>query len=98
MPTYKEMQKIVKQINSERKEREDRRYQVRLSEMNKMGLKPFDKSQCPKKRCDHPNTMEDSTATVLWIVLMIVSMLFKGGWALCVFETIVWLKFITRYN
>lgn len=48
--------------------------------------------------CDHPNTMENSTATILWIVAMIISLLFKGGWALCILETIAWVKFITRHD
>lgn len=48
--------------------------------------------------CDHPSTMENSTATVLWIVAMIASLLFKGGWVLCILETVAWWKFITRHN
>lgn len=48
--------------------------------------------------CDHPSTMENGTATILWIGAMVVSLLFKGGWALCIFETIVWWKFITRHK
>jgi hypothetical protein len=47
---------------------------------------------------DHPNTMENGTATFLWIVVMIISILFKGGWVLCILETIIWWKFITRHN
>lgn len=48
--------------------------------------------------CDHPNTPENSTVTIFWIVGMIISLLFKGGWALCILETIAWWKFITRHN
>ena len=48
--------------------------------------------------CDHPSTMENSTATVLWIVVMIISLLFKGGWILCILETIAWWKHITRHK
>ena len=48
--------------------------------------------------CDHPSTMENSTATVLWIVAMFVSLLFKGGWALCILETVAWWKHITRHK
>lgn len=47
---------------------------------------------------DHPNTMENSTATIVWIVVMVISLLFKGGWALCILETIIWWKFITRHK
>lgn len=48
--------------------------------------------------CDHPNTPENSTVTIFWIVGMIISLLFKGGWALCILETIAWWKFITRHK
>lgn len=98
MPSYDEMRIILDKIEKERNEREERRCQARLKELEDMGLKPFDPNQCPKQRCDHPNTMEDSTATVVWVVAMIVSLLFKGGWILCILETIVWWRFITRYK
>ena len=45
---------------------------------------------------DHPNTMENGPATFLWIVAMIVSLLFNGGWILCILETVVWWKFVNR--
>ena len=72
--------------------------QERLERLGEMGIKPFDTSKVPQQRCDHPNTMENSTATILWIVAMIISLLFQGGWILCIIETIIWLKFITRYK
>lgn len=45
---------------------------------------------------DHPSTMENGTATFLWAVAMIVSLLFNGGWVLCILETIIWWRFISR--
>lgn len=45
---------------------------------------------------DHPNTMENGPATFLWIAAMVVSLLFKGGWMLCILETVVWWKFVNR--
>ena len=98
MPSYEEMRKLFDKSDKEWKEREERRNQARLEELEKMGLKPFDKSQIPPQRCDHPNTMENSTATFVWIVAMIVSVLFKGGWVLCILETIIWFRFVTRYK
>lgn len=98
MPSYEEMRKILDKVDEEFKERDRKRAENRLKELEKMGLKPFDSSQHPKQRCDHPNTMEDSTATILWIVVMIISLLFKGGWVLCILETLIWFKFIARYS
>ena len=95
---YEDYRRIFDKVDKEWEDRKERQHQARLEELEKMGLKPFDSSQYPKQRCDHPNTMEDSTATFLWIISMIVSILFKGGWFLCIIETIIWLKFVTRYS
>lgn len=98
MPTYEEMRELRKRREKEEDEFKRKREEMRLKELEAKGLKPFDTSQVPPKRCDHPNTIEDSSATILWIVAMIISLLFKGGWFLCIIETVVWLKFITRYK
>jgi hypothetical protein len=98
MPSYEEMRKLFDKSDKEREEIKERRHQARLKELEKMGIKPFDSSQTPPPRCDHPNTIEDGTSTVFWIVAMVISLLFKGGWALCVLETIIWWKFNTRYS
>ena len=55
-------------------------------------------SQNPFENCDHPNSLENSEATIVWIVAMGASILFKGGWALCILETIIWWKYITRHK
>lgn len=98
MPTYKEMQELMEKRKIEEREFEQKIKEMRRRELEAKGLKPFDISQIPPQRCDHPNTMEDSTATILWIVIMIISLLFKGGWILCIIETLIWLKFITRHS
>lgn len=58
----------------------------------------FDPSKVPPERCDSPYTMEDSTATVLWIVVMVVGSIFKGNWVIWIIATIIWRKFVTRYK
>ena len=98
MPTYREMRELLDESDKKRKEQKERQNQERLERLKEMGIKPFDTNQVPPRRCDHPNTMEDSTATFFWVVAMIISLLFKGGWILCILETIIWLKFITRYK
>lgn len=98
MPTYKEMREIFDKVDKEYKEREKKWDKIRLEELEKKGIKPIDPSQFPKERCDHPNTMEDSTATVLWIVVMLVGSIFKGNWAIWIIATVLWAKFITRYD
>lgn len=98
MPSYKEMREILDKQNKERREREKSWEQERLKELEAKGIKPFDVSQLPPERCDSPYTMEDSTATVLWIVVMVVGSIFKGNWIIWIISTVIWFKFITRYN
>lgn len=98
MPTYGEMQELRKRREKEEQEFKQKIEEMRRKELEAKGVKPFDKSQIPPQRCDHPNTIEDSTATIFWVAAMIISLLFKGGWILCLVETIIWLKFITKYK
>lgn len=67
MPTMEEMRKYTEKSKKEREEFEKKLEELRLKELEAKGIKPFDESSVPLKRCDHPNTMEDSTATVVWI-------------------------------
>jgi hypothetical protein len=98
MPTYEEMRELREKRRKEEEERNRNRYECRLKELEKHGVKPVDMSNVPPRRCDHPNTMEDGTATVLWIVVMLVGSIFKGNWVIWIIATVIWAKFITRYK
>lgn len=98
MPTYNEMNEWREKWKKERTEFEQELEETRRKELEKKGIKPFDMNTVPPKRCDHPNTMEDSTATVLWIIVMLVGSIFKGNWIIWIVATVIWAKFITRYK
>ncbi|MEE1085004.1 MAG: hypothetical protein UH850_14855 [Paludibacteraceae bacterium] len=98
MPTYEEMEEWRKKWKKEREEFEKELEEKRRKRWEEDGIKPFEAGPPPKKRCDHPNTMEDSTATVVWIVVMLVGSIFKGNWAIWIIATVVWAKFITRHD
>ena len=98
MSDYERTRKVFDKLDKEFEEREVCMIENRRRELEKNGICPIDKSRFPKKRRDHPSTIEDGTATFFWIVSMIISILFKGGWILCLLETILWWKFITRYT
>jgi hypothetical protein len=86
------------------KERENKRRQ----ELINNGVKPlFDENgngiHLNKDRgfygdCDHPNTPENSTATIFWIVALVIGSIFHARWMIWIVSTIVWLRFITRHN
>lgn len=82
MTTFEEMSRIIKN------NRERRR-----------GAIPSKPQNCNfYGNCDSPGTMGNGAATFFWVVAMVISALFKHGWALCILETIVWWKFITRHK
>lgn len=100
MPTYEEMNEWREEQKRERETRQKELEEIRRREWEKKGVKfePFDVEQVPPRRCDHPNTIEDSTATVVWLVVMLVGSIFKCNWVIWIVATIVWYKFITRYK
>ena len=55
-------------------------------------------SQDPFENCDHPNSLENSEATIIWIVVMAVGTIFKGNWIIWIIATIIWRKYITRHK
>ena len=52
----------------------------------------------PFDNCDHPNSLENDEATVVWIVVMAVATIFKGNWVIWIIATIIWLRYITRHK
>lgn len=98
MPTMEEMRKYTEKYKKEREEFNKHLEESRFKELEAKGLKPFDESQVPKKYCDHPNTMENGTATFFYIIAMLVGSIFKGNWVIWIIATVIWAKFITRHN
>ena len=52
----------------------------------------------PFENCDHPNSLENNEATILWLGVMIVATIFKGNWAIWIIATIIWRRYITRHK
>jgi hypothetical protein len=52
----------------------------------------------PFKNCDHPNSLEDTEATIVWVVVMVVGAIFKDSWLIWIVATIIWRKYITRHK
>ena len=98
-PTWEDIAAEMKKGQKEREKFEKRLEKLRLEELEKKGIKTFKRENNNfHGDCDRPGTMENGTATLFWLVAMIVSVLFKGGWILCILETIIWWKFITRHK
>ena len=98
MPSYEEMKKIFNKIDNNIEDKDKKREEERHQELPKRGLTYLDEKAFKKKYFDHPNTMENGTATFFWIVSLIAGALFKDGWMIWVISTFIWLRFITRHN
>lgn len=104
MITFDDMIKEHEKHKEEEKEFQRKLNRLRIKDLRDKGLEPmFDEdgnSLVPPKKptYDHPNTMENSTATFFWIVAMVVGAIFKGNWVIWIISTIVWARFITRHD
>ena len=98
MLSYEDQKKIFDEVEKKFKEKEEKREQERLKELSEKGIIPPDPNTYPKKYCDHPNTIENGTATFFYIIVMVVGSIFKGNWVIWIIATVVWAKFITRHN
>lgn len=50
------------------------------------------------ENCDHPNSLENNEATIVWLVVMAVATIFKGNWLIWIVSTIIWRRYITRHK
>lgn len=91
-------------LTPEEKEREMDEYIKQIDEKwNKINA---EKNQEQAKRqaedvfqnYDHPNSLENTEATIIWIVVMAVATIFKGNWIIWIIATIIWLRYITRHK
>lgn len=102
MPTYAEMQKLIKQRQKEREPFEEHLRELRRQELAKQGLKLIETNELEQKDfhgdCDSPSTMENSTATFFWILSLVVGAIFKGNWVIWIISTVIWARFITRHK
>ena len=98
MPTMEEMRKYTEKYKKEQEVLNKRLEELRFKELEASGLKPFDNSNVPVKYVDHPNTIENSTATFFYVVVMLVGSIFKGNWVIWIIATVIWAKFITRHD
>lgn len=55
-------------------------------------------SENPFANYDHPNSLENDEATILWVVVMAIATVFKGNWIIWIVATIIWRKYITRHK
>ena len=66
--------------------------------MAEKGIPPFDVSRVPKKKILPYNSLDPDTATVIYVIVMLVGTIFKGNWASWIVATIVWRLHLAKYK
>lgn len=83
----RELDEYIKQHNAKWEEKKKREQEL--------------KSQSPQNpfaNYDHPNSLENDEATIIWLIVMAVGTIFKGNWIIWIVATIIWRKYITRHK
>ena len=95
------MNKKLNKYEEEMERREKEYARLTLEGYKRDGIVPIT-SEEPKKDFhgdgDHPNTLENDEATILWLVVMVVGSIFKGNWIIWIVATFIWYRHITRHK
>ena len=88
----------VRQMRQEDKARESAEREKQNRQIRVATGYPADPQPSKKTQYDSPYAMENSTATFLYIVTMIIGTLFQDRMLVYVAATIIWWKYITRHK
>lgn len=94
-----------KALTPEEREREINEYLKEIDEKweryhaeEKRKKQPKESVEEQFKRYDHPNSLENDEATIIWVVVMAIATIFKGNWIIWIIATIIWRRYITRHK
>ena len=89
--TPEEREKELNEFLDDRKRRDEEKKQEKGAQKPKNIENPF-------ANYDHPNSLENDEATIIWIVVMAIGTIFKGNWIIWIIATIIWRRYITRHK
>jgi hypothetical protein len=99
MTSFEEMQKIGAQRREEKRKNEERWASIRSQELLKMGIQTeVSNNKDIHGDCDHINSFENSSATIIYILVMIFGSIFNSRWLIWIVATLVFSNFISRHD
>ena len=102
MITCDDMRPYIDKRRREREELDKKCLELRQKELAAKGLKLIEKDDLPQKdfhgNCDHPNTMDDTAATILYIVVMLGGLIFNDRILIWIVATIIYVGFRNRHK
>ena len=93
---YLESVKRVAELREQRREEEERAKIKADWENYKRKVALEEKLEADKQKYRKPKTIPDGEATLLYIVVLIGSLIFKDWWIIWIIATFMWLKNINR--
>ena len=105
-PTKEEFMKEYNRKQNRTPEEVEKEQQELYDKINK-NIKEHQKKQQERQKInnenvygdwDHPNTMENSSATILYIIVMAISIIFVHGWMVWIVASVIYFRFITRHK
>ena len=97
MMSFKEAQEMGRRIREDQERTKKMMEETRRAELRKQGI-DLDAWKSVKPKYDHPGTPDDGFVTVIYILGMVGSLIFKDFWMAWIVLTIGYGKFITRHN
>lgn len=94
---YLKMAAEVRKNILEKKKQEEEAHKKELENGNFRNLRASDLPE-KEQHFDHPSTMENSTATVLYIIVMLVGLIFNDRWLIWIMASLIYFKFIGRHK
>ena len=97
MMSFEECQEWGRKMREEEEKRKTEIERIRQEELKKIGINP-NTQKCSQPKYDHPCTPDDRFVTILYVIGMIGSLMFKQ-WYIAWFALTVWYgMFITRHD
>jgi hypothetical protein len=93
---WEEQMRIATQTKDFKKEIEAMKTKNRKEELRKQGVN-LNAQKYEQPKYDSLYTLENGSATVLWLIVAIGGLIFNDGWMLSLIATIVWFNYITRH-
>lgn len=100
MLSFEQYQEIGRKNREYKKQLDIHLSDVRKQELKKMGVELTDNSDNDDfyGDCDSVYAMDDVSATILYLFIMIVAAIFNERWVVWSFATVVWLCHIFRHS
>lgn len=98
MGAYRDAWEGNKKWREEHEEFKRKLEEDRFKKMAEQGISSFDTSKVPKQKCLPYNSLDPDTATVVWVIVMLVATIFKGNWVIWIVATIVWRMHLAKYK